>query len=497
MGKKKSIFLMVLLTIVIVVLSAITVVPSFTIPGTVKKWNPVVNQYDLGSELGGAYYTYYYPEGIISAIEYKNEYDAIEDEEERKEYADSYKQYKGLYLSKDADYAIFNEDGTEISDEFDKAFNAAKDEIVARYAKKGYSDYSVTVVDDYALRVQVPASEKTDGNTAFQNAFYTLGFFAETGELEIMLGDTIVEQRVDYEVDELIKGFDVKTKNGVAYIEVTFTSVGKEMIKNYRENAGEDTLKIMLGDNAVMEISATEHVTTRNVVRYYLAYDSEITYVETMTILLNSALENGGFDITFKTVSSTDVRTVETFTGNNTRTLTYIAIAVVMVAMIAFAIVKMGGFGVSNAYASVSYFVVVAICYAFVSSGVFEITLGSVLVFLLGLALVNVLNAKVFEAIRAELALGKTVESSVKAGYKNTIWNVVDVYAVTLLGAVALLIGVAGVYGLALQALICVATAAFCNLLWTRVINVMLLSASKDKYGYFRFARNEEDDDDD
>ena len=240
MGKKKSIVLMVLLTIVIVVLSAITVVPSFAVPGTVKKWNPVVNQYDLGSELGGAYYTYYYPEGIISEIEYKNEYDAIEDEEERAEYAASYVQHKGLYLSTDADYGIFNEDNSAISDDFEKEFKAATDEIVARYAKKGYSDYSVTVVDDYALRVQLPASETTEENSAFQNAYYVLGSFMETSELEIKLGDSVVDERADYEVNEIIKSFAAKSKNGVGYIEVRFTSVGKEMIEEYREGSSEE-----------------------------------------------------------------------------------------------------------------------------------------------------------------------------------------------------------------------------------------------------------------
>ena len=71
---------------------------------------------------------------------------------------------------------------------------------------------------------------------------------------------------------------------------------------------------------------------------------------------------------------------------------------------------------------------------------------------------------------------------------------VVDVYAVLALGAAALLIGVAGVNTFALQALICVVTAAFCNLLWTRVISAMLLSASKDKYAYFRLVREDDDD---
>ena len=58
----------------------------------------------------------------------------------------------------------------------------------------------------------------------------------------------------------------------------------------------------------------------------------------------------------------------------------------------------------------------------------------------------------------------------------------------------ALLIGAAGVYTLALQALICVVTAAFCNLLWGRAINFVFLSASKNKYKYFRFVREDDDD---
>jgi hypothetical protein len=67
-------------------------------------------------------------------------------------------------------------------------------------------------------------------------------------------------------------------------------------------------------------------------------------------------------------------------------------------------------------------------------------------------------------------------------------------YAVLLLGAIALLIGVAGMTAIAAQAIICVVAGAFCNLVWGRVINLMLLSASKDKYKYFRFVREDDDD---
>jgi hypothetical protein len=61
MGKKKSVVLMTLLTIVMVVLCALVALPTFAIPGSVKDWNPAVLQYDFGKDLGGSYYTYYYP----------------------------------------------------------------------------------------------------------------------------------------------------------------------------------------------------------------------------------------------------------------------------------------------------------------------------------------------------------------------------------------------------------------------------------------------------
>ena len=486
MGKKKSIVLMVLLTIVIVVLCAITVVPTFTIPFTndVKIWNPVVKQYDLGADLDGGYYAYYYPTGVISETEWKN----LEEADQAK-----YQEHKGLYLSKDADLGIITEEGA-VSKDFEENFEKATAEITARYAAKGYSDYRISVVDDYALAIRIPASEKTEQQTAFQNAYTTFGLFAETGALEIKKGDALVDERLDYEVDKIIKEFSVYTKYEVAYIQVKFTDVGKEMIKSYKDSNSEDKLTILLGDQNIMEINATEHITTKNVVRYPIAMETEVGYVETMVILLNSVLENGSFDIEFNSVSNSEVRSYSALDGENTLLLIYIALAVILVGLMVFSVWKMGGFGVSNVYSTVSYLIVTAICYAFISGGVFEVTFGSILVFVVGLVLTNVLNLHIYGAIRSEAMLGKTIESSVKGGYRKTIMTVVDVYSVLALGAVALLIGVAGVNTFALQALICIVTAAFCNLLWTRVINVMLLSASKDKYKYFGLVREDDDD---
>jgi quinol-cytochrome oxidoreductase complex cytochrome b subunit len=74
------------------------------------------------------------------------------------------------------------------------------------------------------------------------------------------------------------------------------------------------------------------------------------------------------------------------------------------------------------------------------------------------------------------------------------LFTIIDIYAVLLLGALALLIGAAGLHTLAVQTIICVITGAFINLLWARGINFTYLSASKDKYKYFRFVREDDDD---
>ena len=142
-----------------------------------------------------------------------------------------------------------------------------------------------------------------------------------------------------------------------------------------------------------------------------------------------------------------------------------------------------------------SYYLIIAgLCFAFISKSVFEITFGSVLVFLVGLVLIALLNTRMYNAVKKEFYLGKTVESAVKTGYKKSLFGMVDIYVVLVLGALAALIGVAGLHTLALQALICFIAAAFCNLLWTFAINFVFLGASKDKVKYFRFVREDDDD---
>ena len=499
MGKKKSVVLMTLLTIVIVVLCAITVFPSISVlPGSVKGWKPAIMQYDLGKELGGGYYVYLYPEGVIPESEFEDNL-ALLDEADKQEYKDSYlgvpEKNPSLYLDKDSAKNIVTEDG-KVEPEFAEAVAAAADEVASRFEKAGYSDYRVAVADKYALRVELPLS---DANVA-----KALSLFSMTGEMTIeKSGEVIAElQGKDDDITDLVKDFTVTTRTGVAYIEMSFTKEGKAMLKSNKDSLAISTdtatdtpvtLDIKVGENTILQIYQ-DFITDSNLARIPVDYAENKAYVKIVDVLLESVLENGDYEVSFSSFSESDIRKFDPVYGEDVLIAMYIALAVVIAAVCVYSFVKMGRFGIVNVYSVLSYVIIVGLCYGFISGGIFEITLGSILTFVAGMMVITALSAYVYRAVKAEFDLGKTVESSVKNAYKKTLGGTIDVYAVALLASLALLIGAAGLYTMALQALICVVSAAFCSLLWSRGINYVFLSASKNKYKYFRFVREDDDD---
>ncbi len=489
MGKKKSVVLMTLLTIVIVVLCAITAFPTFAIPGTVKKWQPAVMQIDAGMDISGGYYAYYYPEGVIP----ETEYDAMS-AEQKADYV-SAGEGSSLYFNvKDYDIVDLENNVTE---EFQASFDAAVEAVTNRFQAKDYAEFRVAVVDGYSMKVTVPASEVTTQMTAFQNAAHAIGMFSYLGKLTLTMDGEMVSVLKDADVtaSDLISSVKVKDKYDNTMLKIGFTSKGREALDEFTASEAKN-LEFKVGDVTVLTITA-DHI-SGSTVEYYMATNTERRYVETFAILLKSAINEPVEDITFKSISESEILHFEPIFGKNTLLMLYVAILAVMVALIAFAIVTMNKFGVVNMYVTLSYFIITALCYVFISGGVLPLTFGGVFTFLIGLVLVNVLHARTYKAIKAEFAKGRTVESSVKDGYKKTIMGVIDVYSVLLLGALAMLIGVAGMHMLAIQALICIITGAFCNLAWGRAINYVFFSTCKSissKYKYFRFVREEDDDD--
>ena len=498
MGKKKSVVLITLISIVVAFLCLLTMFPSFAIPfpvdGSYKTWNPVVNQFALSSDLGGGYYTYYYPQGVIPASEYESNYENISDATEKEEYKNSYVAWKGLYLEK-AETSIFDDEDTAsaatVSEEFKAQFAKATELIMSRVQKKGYSASRVAVVDDYAVRVELPVSEVN-----FANAFQ---IYANVGKLELQMDGVVLEELEEKDITEYIKSFDVRTQYGqVVYVETKLTKAGKELFKKLKpeltassDSSSSMTVDVMLGGEIVLQVYS-DFVSDDGEVKaaYLIEYEDMF---RTWGIVLNSALEDGYSEIEFTEVTSDSIRNFGSVYGENALTLLYIALGVILVLAIALPIVFYRGYGVSCMYSTLSYLVVVTLCFAFITKGAFEVSVGSVLVFLLGLILVNFFNVKLYNECKAGIER-RTPESSMAAAYKSMLGEMIDTYAILLIGALTVAV-IGGAYTMAVQALICLVTAAFCSLLWGRLINYLYMSATKDKYKYFHFERKEVEDD--
>ena len=96
MGKKKSVALIVIVTVVLLGLLFISITPTFPVK-TPYSLQSLLNTVRLGADLGGGYGAVYYPEGVISAEEYAGEVARYESGEGT-DPAEQYVANGGVYL---------------------------------------------------------------------------------------------------------------------------------------------------------------------------------------------------------------------------------------------------------------------------------------------------------------------------------------------------------------------------------------------------------------
>ena len=506
MGKKKSVVLMVLITIILVVLCGLVAFPAIPLDNEgVDSYNPIVNQYDWSMDLDGGVYTYYYPQGVKPADKYQQELNAMTGDDKTK-FENEYTQYvtadgvkTSLYLSNDEKYGIYDDNGN-VSATFTENFNAVAAEMAYRYEKKGYADYKLSVVDDYCMRVELPRSAS--------DATSTMKLFVQTGKVTLKKGEELLKELKEdgAKLADFIQSITVGSKYNYVYLSIRPNAAGKAMIDGVKgelstsdsaSGEGAVSLTMQIGDDTSTAVPIyQDYIMHDGEIRMMFNDDAQRSMLETYAILYNSLIFNDGFDVEFSTLQSVDVRSFGPIFGKNVVTLLYIALGVILLAVLALPIIFMGGYGVVSAFNTLLYTGVAGICFKYILGGVvLELSLGGVLVFILGLALMQVLQYHIYNAIKDEAALGKTVDASVKGGYKKTLANVIDTYVVLLLASIALFLGFGGFNALAVQAIVCVVVAAFANLLFGRLVNYALLSAAKDKNKFYKIVREDDEDD--
>ena len=165
---------------------------------------------------------------------------------------------------------------------------------------------------------------------------------------------------------------------------------------------------------------------------------------------------------------------------------TAIAALVIFVALAVFAVVRYKKLGlVFSLMALLFCSAMIAIIYLVGTT----LTLAGIFVALLTLALFAGSNFWAYESVRKETLSGRTVQASVKQGYKNTLSAILEVHIVLLVISVMLaLIGVGEVAACGLILLI--GTLASYLLYWfARFMWYVTLSPARDKYKFCGFKR--------
>ncbi|MBO5525444.1 MAG: hypothetical protein J5993_01705 [Clostridia bacterium] len=474
MTKKKSAAWLVVVTIVLIIVCAVCFL-SFPIPGTVKEFKSVLSNVGLGSDLGGSYYTVYYPEGVLSKEDYETRLEQLEGKE-KEEFVSSYQAHGDIYLETE-----------EMGDEFDKNFSAALDVITYRFDKLGIAGYSVAVRDDYTIAVSLPASA-TNAQTTFDYFSYNGTFSLGSAEGQADLGETRYHPIGDY-----FKHASAKMRDRTPFVQIGMTKTGREEVYTLSNNIVADSknaLYFNIGSHAVVSMTIDEAIKNSDYI--YISGYTTMEQARAVAVVIESALVGRTFEL------SMNVGTVyeqEATYGENATTILLIALAALFLVMTVVFFVRYHGVGAAHLYAFLIYALTMIIFLACMP-GIF-ITSSTLLAILLSAVLLTVSNVAAFRKVKAEFDLGKTITASMKVGYRKALYPTLEAHIAVLVGALlAAFIGVTELQMFGIVLAFGTVMSALCSVLLTRAFWVIMMQQAKNAFKFCNFKREDNDDED-
>ena len=331
-------------------------------------------------------------------------------------------------------YEAIIPDGTSSAD-VESGISSAITMLRERLDSLGYSEATVTKQGDDQIVVDIPAVTNPEeaasqiGTTAVVE-FRTSDYDAETGTGMMMDGKYIDSARAEYSaVDE--------AGTMQWHVVLEFTSEGQEMfteITKYAANMsdGENVVAIYLDDTAIStpQVSSDYASTGINsdsaVITLGSSTDSDYaTYLANIISagklpfsLENVKMESIGASLGEKSLSSS------IYAGA-------IGILLVMLFMIIF-------YRVPGVVASISLCLYSALFLVVISVAKLNLSLPGIAGIILTIGMAVDANVIIFERIKEELRVGKTVRSAIDAGYKNALSSIIDSNVTTLIAAIVL-----------------------------------------------------------
>ena len=502
MGKVKSAICLTLMSLLIAVMCFFSTV-SFKLNDIETFYSTLAltpKDASLGKELdsenyvGGSYSAMYYPEGVISAKEYEDNltaYKAADDTDKVEEYQDKYlvePTTGAFYLEKE----IASEDGKTVSGEFKDKIAKTISVVKDRYEALHVDGMKLEVISSYALRITLPQIYSAR-NFAFQVMSFTGPMTVSVGSSADTATQVFPENKKGAVIGDYLKDFSSRTAaDGTAYVGITFTSLGKQIMKEQTAGASSSSVSIFfkVGENIPVQFSVSSEVDQKTM---YISGSFTKESAAATAVLMNSALkcgQEGDLAVSYGDMS----RMAATF-GDSALLFAYIAFGVCLLAMAIFFFVKYGLLGFAHLFTYLMFFFAMLLCvwaipFLYVSAG-------SILGLLFASIVLCIGNVLPYEYARKEYAAGRTMTASVKSAYKKTLWHVIDMHVV--LAALAFIIygiSTTGLRAFAFTFGLGIGFSALCSLLIGRLTWASMMSFTSKKGNFCRFKREEVEEDD-
>lgn len=515
MSKVKSAIITAIVVIAIIVAAVFGVV-SYNV-GTAQRYNSVAANIPLGSEFSGYVYTTIYPQGVIS----QSEYNAIEDTEEKS----SYEPVGGVYVSyEDCDYGDY--------DSLAAAVQSDAQILSARFGDRGLTDYTVAVRDGVTIYVAVPSAytyaeykgnNSSDRSTALTAAASTIGYIVSDGELTLRTSDSSIslgegddsstydttrfaDEYTDADIlgdgsatypfvsanedaTEYFSSVTAYSFGGNNILNFNLTSYGRERIRyisTLAASSESQVIYVCIGDTQVLSITCTSTIDS-DTMQFSL---TTLSAAKDAATVLNSVVKGGELAVNYNVAGSALSSTATG--GENAALMAFIACIVVLAGLCVAAVVKYKKLG---GVLSMSFVILALIMlYALYILSI-QVTFEVLAVCAGVLVLFGAANLIVLNEVRAQCKTGKTMQAAVKAGYKRTIWNVIDIHAIVLVAAILMAAVASGAVAACGLILVVGSLASYILYWFTRFMWYVLSSPQRNKFAFGGFKREVYGDD--
>jgi len=327
---------------------------------------------------------------------------------------------KGLDLA-GGSYIVFEPDTTE--DVTEEDMNSVRSVLRTRLDSKGYYEAEVTVDGNNRARVEIPAVDNPDDAIALLGATAKLEFVDKDGEVILNGGEHVKKASADYDA------IDSTGKKGhMVRLELTNAGAEKFAEATARVSAypeGENYIGINLDGVPISQPRVEETINSTECV---ISGDFDAETAKTLA----SQIQSGQLPFSLKTV---ETRTIGAQLGEkaleNSLKAGLIGLILVMIFMII--MYRLCGF-----IASIALIGYVGIFALILGAMRVNLTLPGIAGIILTIGTAVDANVIIFERIKEELKVGKTLRASVDAGFNRAFTAIVDSNITTIIAAVVL-----------------------------------------------------------